>query len=104
MRVKRAGRPALSKRRIIDTLEWEHAMGKTLTVTLQLSDELNRSVADLSTTSGQSLEVITQDALQHYIDWRTEQQRDLQDAISAADHGEFASLDEVNALFARHDA
>lgn len=79
-------------------------MSKTLKITIQLSDDLNESVADLSATSGQSLETITQDALKHYINWRAEQLSDLQEALAAADRGEFASADEVHALFARHGA
>lgn len=79
-------------------------MSKPLKITVELSDGLKQSITDLSAASGQSLEVITQDALQHYVDWRLEQQDDLTEAIAAADRGEFASADEVNALFARHGA
>ena len=79
-------------------------MSKPLKITVGLNDDLKQSVVDLSAASGQSLEVITQDALRHYVDWRVEQQSDLAEAIAAADRGEFASADEVNALFARHGA
>lgn len=79
-------------------------MSKPLKITVELNDDLKQSVVNLSATSGRSLEAITQDALQHYVHWRAEQQSDLAEAIAAADRGEFASADEVNALFTRHGA
>jgi predicted transcriptional regulator len=56
-----------------------------------LTDELEQSLTDLTTTSGQSISLIVQDALAHYVDWRAEQLLDLQEAIAAADRGKFAT-------------
>jgi predicted transcriptional regulator len=79
-------------------------MSKTLSITIQLSDELQKSISKLSASSGLSIEAIAQDALEQYVDWRSEQMRDLQLGIAAADGGDFASESEVKALFARHGA
>jgi predicted transcriptional regulator len=79
-------------------------MSKTLKITVQLSEDLDKSIADLSATSGAPIEAITEDALKHYVDWRAAQLSDLKEAIAAADRGEFATDDEVKALFARHGA
>lgn len=79
-------------------------MSKMLSITVQLSDELQKSISKLSASSGMSLEAIAQDALAQYVDWRSEQMRDLQLGIAAADRGDFVSENEVKALFARHGA
>lgn len=79
-------------------------MGKTSTIAVEISSELSEAIAELSTLSGQSLAVIAEDALSQYVDWRTAQVRDLQEAIAAADRGEFAEDDEVDAFFARYGA
>lgn len=42
--------------------------------------------------------------LQKAVAWRLPQLLDLQEAIVAADNGEFASKDEVDEWFARHGA
>jgi predicted transcriptional regulator len=75
-----------------------------LSITVQLSDELQKSISELSVSSGMSIEAIAQDALAQYVDWRSEQMRDLQLGIAAADREDFVSESEVKALFARHGA
>lgn len=79
-------------------------MSKTLSITVQLSDELQKSISELSASSGMSIEAIAQDALEKYVDWHSEQMRDLQLGIAAADRGDFVTGNEVKALFARHGA
>jgi predicted transcriptional regulator len=79
-------------------------MGNTVSIDVQISTELQRSIDALSVQSGQSLALIAEDALRHYLAWRAPQQADLLEAISAADRGEFASEAEVNALFTRYGA
>jgi RHH-type rel operon transcriptional repressor/antitoxin RelB len=77
-------------------------MSNPLSIELKISQELSDAVDELSATSGKTAELIAEEALQHYVDWRHEQQLDLDAAILAADRGEFASDDEVKAFFARH--
>jgi len=79
-------------------------MAKKLNIEVQLTPELERAVDKLATLSGQAIALITEDALKHYVAWRTPQLADLEEAIAAADRGEFASDDEVNAVFNRYDA
>lgn len=79
-------------------------MDKPLLIELKISRELSDAVDALSATTGKSADLIAEEALRHYVDWRHEQQLDLDAAILAADRGEFASDDEVKAFFARHGA
>lgn len=53
---------------------------------------------------GQSRATIAANALSDYLDWRIPQVEDLKLAIAAADRGEFASDEEVSAVFAKHGA
>lgn len=75
-----------------------------LNIPVELSVELNRAVEQLSTRSGQPVGQITEDALAYYVSWRTAQLDDLQQAIDAAGRGEFATDEEVSALFTRYGA
>lgn len=77
---------------------------KTAPIDACLPEDLKSAVAQLSEISGQSVSSITEDALRAYLAWRVPQILDLKDAIAAADRGEFASDDEVNAFFARYGA
>ena len=69
-----------------------------------LPEDLKNAVAQLSEISGQSVSSIVEDALRVFLAWRVPQVLDLEDAIAAADRGEFASDDEVNAFFGRYGA
>ena len=77
---------------------------KTAAIGARVSDELKHAVLQLSTLSGQSVSAITEEALMEYMAWRVPQMRDLKKAIAAADRGEFASDDEVAAVFAKYGA
>lgn len=79
-------------------------MKKIVNIAVPLSDELEQALTELSTSSGQAIPHITEDALRHYVSWRAAQLHDLQAAVAAADSGEFANEAEVKALFARHGA
>jgi predicted transcriptional regulator len=79
-------------------------MANSLCIEVQVTPELKQAVDEIAALSGQALPEIAQDALAHYVSWRSAQLTDLQEAIAAADRGEFASEDEVQALFARYGA
>jgi len=79
-------------------------MAKKLNIEVLLTPELESAVDKLAASSGQSIALITEDALKHYVAWRAPQLADLEEAIAAADREEFASDDEVNAVFNRYDA
>jgi predicted transcriptional regulator len=67
-------------------------------------DQILNELTQLAALTGESEESIKAEALRQYLNWRLPQQRALQAAIEAADRGEFASTDEVRALFARYGA
>lgn len=77
---------------------------KTATVSARLPDDLRATVSALSKVSGQSLSSITEEALREYTGWLVPQIKDLKEAVAAADRGEFATDEEVDAVFARHGA
>lgn len=77
---------------------------KTASFGVRVPDDLKTAVADLAALSGQSVSSITEEALRDYVRWRLPQRLDLNEAVAAADRGEFASDDEVNTFFARYGA
>ena len=77
---------------------------KSSSIGARVPDSLKTAVHELAALSGQSISAVTEAALREYIVWRVPQLLDLQEAVQAADRGEFAGDDEVNALFARHGA
>ena len=79
-------------------------MSDNLNIAVVMSPELKQAMDKIETLSGQPAESIAQDALRHYVAWRVPQLLDLQEAIVAADNGDFASKDEVDEWFARHGA
>lgn len=52
---------------------------------------------------GQSKATIAANAISDYLDWRIPQTEDLEKAIAAADRGEFANEEEVQAFFKAHE-
>ncbi|WP_295990134.1 hypothetical protein [Rugamonas sp.] len=79
-------------------------MSRTVHIAVELTPELEHKLHELAALPGQSLALIAQDALKHYVAWRSPQLADLAEAIAAADRGEFASDEEVNAVLSRYDA
>lgn len=71
---------------------------------LPLPHDLEPALAQLAALSGQTAAAIAEAALRDYLAWRIPQMLDLQEAIAAADRGEFASDDQVAAFFAQYDA
>ncbi|MYN42622.1 CopG family transcriptional regulator [Duganella sp. FT109W] len=79
-------------------------MTDILSIEIPVTPELKEAVEQISALSGQPPTEIAQQALRHYVGWRGAQLADLQKGIAAADQGEFASEDEVNAVFTRYGA
>ena len=69
-----------------------------------LPEELQAAVTRLSLLSGKPVASITEEALREYVGWRVPQLLDLEQAVQAADAGDFASDDEVERFFKRHGA
>ncbi|RQP24555.1 CopG family ribbon-helix-helix protein [Piscinibacter terrae] len=73
-------------------------------VSLRLPSELKSRVETYAQLTGRSKSHVAMEALKEYLVWREPQIADLKEAIAAADHGEFASDQEVEDTFARYSA
>ena len=73
-------------------------------VSMRLPGELKARIESYAQLTGRSKSHVAMEALAEYLDWRLPQVADLKEAIAAADRGEFASDDEVQAVFQRHRA
>lgn len=79
-------------------------MPKSPTLELPLTPELQTALQRLVALAGEAAPEITQEALADYLAWRIPQMLDLEEAIKEADVGQFASNDEVTAVFSRYGA
>ena len=76
--------------------------GKDAQVSMRLPGELKLRVEDYARLTGRSKSFVAMEALTEYLDWRLPQMRDLEEALAAADRGEFSSDAELDAMFARY--
>lgn len=70
----------------------------------RFSPELISKLDAYAEMVGQSKAQIAANAIEDYLDWRIPQIEDLKIAIAAADRGEFASDEEVEAVFKKFGA
>lgn len=70
---------------------------------VRVSPELKARLDSYAEMVGQSKATIAANAISDYLDWRIPQTEDLKKAIAAADRGEFASDEEVQAFFNAHE-
>jgi|JI10StandDraft_1071094.scaffolds.fasta_scaffold1470201_1 predicted transcriptional regulator len=71
-------------------------------VSLRVPTELKARMEAYSQLTGRSKSFVAMEALAEYLDWRLPQMQDLEQAIEAADRGEFASDANAAAVFARY--
>ena len=71
-------------------------------VSMRLPGELKARIESYAQLTGRSKSHVAMEALAEYLDWRLPQMADLKEAIAEADRGEFASDDEVQAVFQRY--
>jgi RHH-type transcriptional regulator, rel operon repressor / antitoxin RelB len=71
---------------------------------VRVSPELKERLDNYAAMVGQSKATIAANALSDYLDWRIPQTENLKLAIAAADRGEFATDDEVEATFKKYGA
>ena len=71
---------------------------------VRVSPELKERLDNYAAMVGQSKAIIAANALSDYLDWRIPQIENLKLAIAAADRGEFATEDEVEATFKKYGA
>ena len=70
---------------------------------VRVSPELKARLDSYAEMVGQSKATIAANAISDYLDWRIPQTEGLKKAIAAADRGEFASDEEVEAFFNAHE-
>lgn len=70
---------------------------------VRVSPELKARLDSYAEMVGQSKATIAANAISDYLDWRIPQTEDLKKAIAAADRGEFASDEKVQAFFNEHE-
>ena len=71
-------------------------------VTLHLSDEDSRQLARLAAQTGQSASAIAAEAVHAYLDVQTWQLQEIRKGLAEADAGDFASPEEVEAMFRKY--
>ena len=71
-------------------------------VSLRLPSALKERVERYARMTGRSKSYVAMEALAEYLDWRLPQMQDLEQAVAAADRGEFATDAEVATLFKRY--
>jgi RHH-type transcriptional regulator, rel operon repressor / antitoxin RelB len=70
----------------------------------RFSPELISKLDAYSEMVGQSKAQIAANAIEDYLDWRIPQIADLKEALASMDRGEFATEEEVEALFKKYGA
>ncbi len=71
-------------------------------VSVRLPNELKDKMETYAQLTGRTKSYVAMEALSVYLEGRIPQIEDLKEAVLAADHGEFASDDEVAAVVARY--
>ena len=75
---------------------------KDTQVSVRLPNELKDKMEAYAQLTGRTKSYVAMEALSSYFEWRMPQIEDLKAAVQAADQGDFASDDEVAAVFAKH--
>ncbi|WP_028622248.1 CopG family ribbon-helix-helix protein [Pseudomonas sp. Ant30-3] len=70
-------------------------------ISLNLPEDLSKSLADLAKTNGQSASYLAMDILRDYIEHEHALTVQIEQAVIEADRGNFASDDQVAAMRAR---
>jgi len=77
------------------------AAAKDDQISLRLPSELKERITSYAQLTGRSNSHVAMEAMREYLAWRMPQVEDLKLAVQAADAGDFASDDEVRAMFER---
>jgi predicted transcriptional regulator len=70
--------------------------------TLKVDDETLARLEALARETGRSSEQLAEDALQRYVAYESSKADKIRNAVRRADAGEFASDEEMQAVFDRH--
>lgn len=75
---------------------------KQNTMTMRVSDELKEKLDRYAQLTGRSMSYIAANAVEQYLAWRIPQLEELAERIKEADAGDFASAEEVDAVFKKY--
>lgn len=75
---------------------------KDAQINVRLPAKLKSQIDAYARQTGRSKSFVAVEALSEYLAWRIPQIEDLTLALKAADQGDFATEEEVNAAFAKH--
>ena len=74
------------------------------TINVRLPEALYDQIEELAKATARTKSFLTVDALTHYVQRESWQIRDIREGIQEADAGEFATDDQVRAVFAKYGA
>jgi len=74
------------------------------TFNVRLPEALYNQIEELAKATARTKSFLAIDALTHYVQRESWQIRDIHEGIREADAGEFATDEEVKAVFAKHGA
>lgn len=74
------------------------------TINVRLPEELYNRIEELAKATARTKSFLTIDALTSYVQREAWQIRDIHEGMQEADAGEFATDDQVNAVFAKYGA
>ena len=74
------------------------------TINVRLPEALYNQIEELAKATARTKSFLTIDALTSYVERESWQIRDIHEGIKEADAGQFATDDQVKAVFARHRA
>jgi len=74
------------------------------TINVRLPEALYKQIEELAKATARTKSFLAIDALTNYVQSESSQIRDIQEGIQEADAGEFASDQQVKAVFAKYGA
>jgi predicted transcriptional regulator len=74
------------------------------TINVRLPEALYKQIEELAKATARSKSFLAIDALTHYVQIESWQIRDIREGIKEADGGEFATEDQVKAVFSKYGA
>ncbi len=77
---------------------------RTKTLNVRVPEDLYSQIEALAAATARTKSFVMVEALKGYVESESWQIQDIHEGIREADAGEFASPEEVNAVFAKHGA
>jgi len=74
------------------------------TINVRLPEALYKQIEELAKATARTKSFLAIDALTHYVQIESWQIRDIREGIKEADGGEFATEDQVKAVFSKYGA